>query len=114
MRELIQRASERTKRQRAAAAAQGAAPLSTADELSRFSKAAALSKQISRRWKTGDVYAPHDLSAVEMEKWKKRGRPGMDALDVLNLNPLDEYKVRSPHCGAARVATACSRELRLS
>lgn len=90
---LIQQAAEKRKNRNAAA--QAAAPLSTAEELDRYSKSLALSKHIVRRWKAGDVYAPHDLTPVEMEKWKRRGRPRIDALDVLDLNPLDEYKVRS-------------------
>ena len=46
-----------------------------------------------RRWHTGDVYAPHDLTSVEMIKWRKRQKPDRDAFDVLGLNPLKEYKV---------------------
>lgn len=52
-----------------------------------------LEGQQSRRWKQGDVYAPHDLSSVEMRKWKRRGRPTTDAFDALAMNPLNEYKV---------------------
>ena len=55
-----------------------------------------MSKQITRRWKAGDVYAPHDLSAVESAKWKKRDRPNRDAFDVLDFNPMDHYRVRTP------------------
>lgn len=53
-----------------------------------------LTKLVQRRWKAGDVYAPHDLSSTEMKKWRKRGRPESDAFDVLDLNPIEEYKVR--------------------
>lgn len=56
-----------------------------------------LERQLPRRWKTGDVYAPHDLSGVEMSKWKKvqaKGRPKVDVFDRLRLNPLNHYKVR--------------------
>ena len=53
-----------------------------------------LSKQISRRWKAGDVYAPHDLSPVEMKKWKNRDRPIHDVFDVLDFNPMEHYRVR--------------------
>lgn len=62
-----------------------------------------LSKQISRRWKVGDVYAPHDLSPVEMAKWKNRGRPMYDVFDVLDFNPADHYKVCSPFLYLVRV-----------
>jgi len=51
-----------------------------------------LTKQITRRWRAGDVYAPHDLSAVEMAKWKSRSKPERDVFDVLAFNPLDEYR----------------------
>jgi small subunit ribosomal protein S18 len=52
-----------------------------------------LTKQITRRWRAGDVYAPHDLSPVEMMKWRKRGKPQTDVFDVLELDPLVEWKV---------------------
>jgi small subunit ribosomal protein S18 len=57
-----------------------------------------LSKQITRRYKPGDVYAPHDLSGVEMTKWKKRDRPIYDVFDVLDMNPLEHYRVCSLPC----------------
>lgn len=49
-------------------------------------------RQMTRRWRPGDVYAPHDLSPQEMIKWKQLQRPRKDVLDLLGLNPLDEYK----------------------
>jgi len=53
-----------------------------------------LTKQLTRRWRVGDVYAPHDLSPVEMAKWKKgRGRMQHDVFDVLGLDPVAMYKV---------------------
>ncbi|KAI9812616.1 MAG: hypothetical protein M1827_004605 [Pycnora praestabilis] len=55
-------------------------------------KAQDLERQMSRRWKEGDVYAPHDLSPQEMQKWKRKSRPTQDAFDALAINPLDEYK----------------------
>jgi hypothetical protein len=74
-------------------------PTSTA--ATRYSEAAEdhalaknLSRQITRRWKVGDIYAPHDLSAAEMAKWKKRERPTRDVFDVLEFNPRDHYSVR--------------------
>ena len=46
-----------------------------------------------RKWKTGDVYAPHDLSSVEMKRWMYK-RPGTtDAFDVLGIDPSTQYKV---------------------
>ncbi len=67
---------------------------STTADLNRYNNGAALSKQITRRFKAGDVYAPHDLSAVEMAKWKKRAKPQHDVFDVLDFKPLDNYRVR--------------------
>ncbi|KXT01305.1 hypothetical protein AC578_2694 [Pseudocercospora eumusae] len=55
-----------------------------------------LERQAShRRWNAGDVYAPHDLTGVEMAKWKKlrrKPKPRYDVIDRLGLNPLDHYK----------------------
>lgn len=50
-------------------------------------------KQFYRKWNTGDVYAPHDLSAVEQKKWKMaRKSPASDAFDTLGISPITEYK----------------------
>lgn len=54
-----------------------------------------LERQVTRKWKAGDVYAPHDLSGIEAAKWKKiRRKPKskFDVLDQLGINPLDHYK----------------------
>ena len=51
-----------------------------------------MERNITRDWKTGDVYAPHDLSAAEMRKWRKREAPKFDAFDALNLDPTDFYR----------------------
>jgi hypothetical protein len=74
----------------------GQPSLNTVQELENAKRGSELSKQITRRWKVGDVYAPHDLSSVEMEKWKNRERPTYDVFDALNFNPLDNYRVRPP------------------
>lgn len=50
-------------------------------------------RQIWRKWSKGDVYAPHDLSPVEMAKHKKRKPRDRDVFDALGINPLKEYKV---------------------
>lgn len=50
-------------------------------------------RQLARRWKVGDVYAPHDLSATEQRKWRVGKRPDVDVVDMLGFNPLDNYKV---------------------
>lgn len=52
-----------------------------------------MNRMISRRYLTGEVYAPHDMSAIEQENWRVRKNPDRDVFDALNLNPLDEYKV---------------------
>jgi small subunit ribosomal protein S18 len=57
-----------------------------------------LEKQMQRRWRLGDVYAPHDLSGAEAAKWKKLRRkvqPRWDVLDQLGINPIHHYKVRT-------------------
>jgi len=53
----------------------------------------ALARYQTRDWKVGDVYAPHDISAAEMRKWRQKRAPTTDAFDALALNPLDLYKV---------------------
>lgn len=67
---------------------------SSSKELSRYNNSAMLTQQISRRFKAGDVYAPHDLSEVEMAKWKKREKPNHDVFDLLDFKPAEHYKVR--------------------
>lgn len=54
----------------------------------------AIARQLTRPWKVGDVYAPHDLSGAEARKWRERHRPTTDAFDALSINPLTLYKVR--------------------
>ncbi|KAK5119261.1 hypothetical protein LTR85_007875 [Meristemomyces frigidus] len=57
-----------------------------------------LEQQIPRRWKVGDVYSPHDLSGIEMSKWKKQRRKprprasDRDVMDQLGMKPLDHYR----------------------
>ncbi|KAK3052794.1 hypothetical protein LTR09_006277 [Extremus antarcticus] len=54
-----------------------------------------LEKQQQRRYKPGDVYAPHDLSGAEAAKWKKlrrKGRMMQDVVDQLGINPIQHYK----------------------
>ena len=69
------------------------------DKIAEFGRAADLEKLQHRRWATGDVYAPHDLTSTEMEKFRVKQRPNQDAFDVLGVNPLDEYKVGSSESG---------------
>ncbi|RSL87923.1 hypothetical protein CEP51_001962 [Fusarium floridanum] len=49
-------------------------------------------RQMPRRWEAGDVYSPHDLSPVEMQKWRKRSVRNVDVVDALGISPLDMYK----------------------
>ncbi|KAI9048477.1 hypothetical protein LZ554_007312 [Drepanopeziza brunnea f. sp. 'monogermtubi'] len=67
-------------------------PSSATEDYKNVLRGQDLSKQITRRWKAGDIYAPHDLSEVEMAKWKRRGKPQYDVFDVLNLNPMEHYR----------------------
>ncbi|KAI9879758.1 MAG: hypothetical protein M1830_007383 [Pleopsidium flavum] len=64
----------------------------TPESIEASTRSTALQKLQTRRWKAGDVYAPHDLSSAEMQKWRRKGKPTRDAFDALNLNPLNEYK----------------------
>ncbi|KAJ6140414.1 hypothetical protein N7470_010419 [Penicillium chermesinum] len=52
----------------------------------------ALEKFQTRNWQSGDIYAPRDLSPVEMKKRGRRQSPSRDAFDALNLDPLSLYK----------------------
>lgn len=76
-----------------------------------------LERQMPRRWKVGDVYAPHDLTGVEASKWKKYQRKGasnIDMLDQLGINPLMEFRVKTSRETSCRVTKAdiCSSEHR--
>lgn len=50
-------------------------------------------RQMTRRWRPGDVYAPHDLSPSEMGKWRRNRARQQDLVDILGLKPLDMYRV---------------------
>jgi small subunit ribosomal protein S18 len=75
----------------------GQLSLTGSKEIENLKRGQDLSRQITRRWKAGDVYAPHDLSAVEMAKWKNRGRPTHDVFDVLDFKPMEHYRVSFLH-----------------
>ena len=71
-------------------------------DLEREYSRADLEKQIPRKFKVGDVYAPHDLSGVEMAKWKKlrrKGKQRADVVDQLGVDPRVHYKVCYPTLG---------------
>lgn len=67
----------------------------TLDDAAERDRVKSLERQLPRKsgWKAGDVYAPHDLSAVEAMKWRKRKSSERDVFDILGINPLHEYKV---------------------
>jgi hypothetical protein len=52
------------------------------------------------------MYALHDLSEVKMAKWKTRDSPVSDGFDVLDLNPLEHYRV----CGSLLPCQKYERE----
>ena len=54
-----------------------------------------LEGQMHRYWDIGDVYAPHDLSSVEISKWKRprKVKSRWDVVDQLGINPIHHYKV---------------------
>lgn len=49
--------------------------------------------QTQHRFGQGDVYAPHDLSFQEQRKRRARKTPAFDAMDLLGINPIKEYRV---------------------
>ncbi|TLD23937.1 hypothetical protein PspLS_06849 [Pyricularia sp. CBS 133598] len=49
-------------------------------------------RQSPRRWNQGELYSPHDLSPEELARFRKPTRPKFDVIDVLGINPLDEYQ----------------------
>ncbi|KAL8927387.1 MAG: hypothetical protein Q9172_001385 [Xanthocarpia lactea] len=72
-------------------------------------RASDLERHLYRRFRPGDIYAPHDLSPTEQQKWRfrtssggnisGRGNPAnthtqnrKDVFDVLGIHPLNEYK----------------------
>ncbi|KAH8149659.1 uncharacterized protein LAJ45_06290 [Morchella importuna] len=44
------------------------------------------------RFAQGDTYAPHDLSFQEQRKRRARKTPAFDAMDLLGINPIKEYR----------------------
>ncbi|KAG5976373.1 hypothetical protein E4U58_004321 [Claviceps cyperi] len=49
-------------------------------------------REMPRRWEAGDVYAPHDMSSVEMRKLRKRASRKADVMDALQIRAKDMYK----------------------
>ncbi|KAK8048826.1 hypothetical protein PG994_010556 [Apiospora phragmitis] len=48
-------------------------------------------RQMPRKWREGELYAPKDLSEVEANKWRKMTTVQRDLVDLLGLRPLDMY-----------------------
>ncbi|KAI1142514.1 ribosomal protein S18 [Hypoxylon sp. FL0543] len=65
---------------------------SVEDELRQKNQNDDYMRQMTRRWKVGDVYAPHDLSPAEMAKWRRNQARRKDLVDMLGLRPLDMYR----------------------
>ena len=53
----------------------------------------AMERFVTRDWKAGDIYAPHDLSPVQRKKWRDFRSPTKDVFDAVDMNPLDLYMV---------------------
>ncbi|KAF3058010.1 hypothetical protein GL218_05509 [Daldinia childiae] len=62
------------------------------EELRQNNKAEDYLRQLPRRWRTGDIYAPHDMSSAEMTKWRRTQARKKDLVDILGLRPLDMYR----------------------
>ncbi|PFH57037.1 hypothetical protein XA68_15596 [Ophiocordyceps unilateralis] len=60
--------------------------------MSKKQQAEDLHRRMPRRFDPGEVYSPHDLSPVEMWKWRRRTARRGDVVDALGLRPLDMYK----------------------
>ncbi|KAI1636990.1 ribosomal protein S18 [Biscogniauxia mediterranea] len=94
----IQRA-RRAEAAGAGAGAGGAFPRGTADsrdrvkeELRALNRSDDYARQMSRRWRVGDVYTPRDIGPGEMSKWRRSSPRKTDLVDMLGLHPLDMYK----------------------
>lgn len=73
------------------------------EELAKAGGERAVLNQMPRKWKEGDIYAPHDLTIGEAKKWKQIvRRPEKDCFDMLGKNPMLFYKVfEVPETGTA-------------
>jgi hypothetical protein len=71
----------------------GTPGMSTTEELAQKDMQSDYMRQMPRRFEVGDVYAPHDLSPVEMRKWRRWTTEKHDLVDLLALRPVDMYRV---------------------
>ncbi|KAF4586083.1 Ribosomal protein S18 [Ophiocordyceps camponoti-floridani] len=60
--------------------------------ISKRQQADNLLRRMPRRFELGDLYSPHDLSPVEMFKYRNRTKRTFDVVDALRLRPRDLYK----------------------
>ncbi|KAI1778113.1 ribosomal protein S18 [Hypoxylon cercidicola] len=65
---------------------------STMEDVNKTLRSEDYTRQITRRWNAGDVYAPHDMSPSEMAKWRRNQARKKDLVDMLGLRPLDMYR----------------------
>ncbi|ESZ91560.1 hypothetical protein SBOR_8061 [Sclerotinia borealis F-4128] len=90
---LVNKVQERNtlkmaERDKALQAKARATPQTDAEENGVYVARSDLTKQMYRRWRAGDIYAPHDLSGTEAAKWKKRGKVTSDVFDVIAFDPI--------------------------
>lgn len=74
-----------------------------------------LERMLPRRWKSGQAYAPHDLSGVEANKWRQsepKGKPKKDVFDMLRINPLDHYKASNSYTFPTRLEYGACQDKR--
>ncbi|KAI1485840.1 ribosomal protein S18 [Biscogniauxia mediterranea] len=62
------------------------------EELRALNRSDDYARQMSRRWRVGDVYTPRDIGPGEMSKWRRSSPRKTDLVDMLGLHPLDMYK----------------------
>lgn len=65
----------------------------TLDDLTASATSQAYMRQMWRRFLPGEVYAPRDLSAWELDRYRLKRPAQQDVLDMLGLNPVDNYRV---------------------
>ncbi|KAI0601292.1 ribosomal protein S18 [Biscogniauxia sp. FL1348] len=90
---------QRMRRNESAAGAGSPFPRGTADsrdrvreDLRALNRNDDYARQMSRRWRVGDVYTPRDIGPGEMSKWRRSTPRKADLVDMLGLHPLDMYK----------------------
>ncbi|KAK2069566.1 hypothetical protein P8C59_004130 [Phyllachora maydis] len=64
----------------------------TLDDLTASATSQAYMRQMWRRFLPGEVYAPRDLSAWELDRYRLKRPAQQDVLDMLGLNPVDNYR----------------------